>query len=48
MSILAVPSNLPEVLALGGRVVVLEEACITGAFWRADATCDRVMLVAAG
>jgi ABC-type sugar transport system ATPase subunit len=47
MSILVVPSELLEVLAISGRMVVLKEGPITRAFSR-GCTLGRVMLVATG
>jgi ribose transport system ATP-binding protein len=48
MSIIVVSSDLPEVLAISDRVVVLKEGRITGMLARADATQERVMLAATG
>jgi ribose transport system ATP-binding protein len=48
MSIIVVSSDLPEVLAISDRVVVLKEGRITGILSRADATQERVMLAATG
>ena len=48
MSIIVVSSDLPEVLAISDRVVVLKEGRITGVLSRADATQERVMLAATG
>ncbi len=48
MSIIVVSSDLPEVLAMSDRVVVLKEGRITGVLSRADATQERVMLAATG
>jgi ABC-type sugar transport system ATPase subunit len=48
MSIIVVSSDLPEVLAMSDRVVVMKEGRITGVLSRADATQERVMLAATG
>ena len=48
MSIIVVSSDLPEVLAMSDRVVVLKEGRISGVLSRADATQERVMLAATG
>ncbi len=48
MSIIVVSSDLPEVLAISDRVVVLKEGRITGVLPRAVATQERIMLAATG
>ncbi|RWM08272.1 MAG: sugar ABC transporter ATP-binding protein [Mesorhizobium sp.] len=48
MSIIVVSSDLPEVLAISDRVVILKEGRITGILDREDATQERVMLAATG
>jgi ABC-type sugar transport system ATPase subunit len=48
MSIIVVSSDLPEVLAISDRVVVLKEGRISGVLSRAEATQERVMLAATG
>ena len=48
MSIIVVSSDLPEVLAISDRVVVLKEGRITGVLPRAEATQERIMLAATG
>lgn len=48
LAIILISSELPEVLAMADRVVVLHEGHVTGAFTRAEATQERVMLAAAG
>ena len=48
MSIIVVSSDLPEVLAVSDRVVVLKEGRITGVLPRAEATQERIMLAATG
>jgi ABC-type sugar transport system ATPase subunit len=41
-------SELPEVLALSDRVLVMRAGRIAGEFVRADATAERVMACAVG
>nr|WP_276605861.1 sugar ABC transporter ATP-binding protein [Rhodobacter sp. YIM 73028] len=48
MSIIVVSSDLPEILAISDRVVVLKEGRISGILGRHDATQERVMLAATG
>ncbi|HSP17174.1 MAG TPA: ATP-binding cassette domain-containing protein [Thermoanaerobaculia bacterium] len=48
LAIVLVSSELPEVLGLSDRVVVLHEGRITGEFRREDATAERVMACATG
>jgi len=48
LSIVLVSSELPEVLGLSDRILVLHEGCITGEFSRAQATAERVMACATG
>jgi len=48
ISIIVVSSDLPEVLAISDRVVVLKAGRISGVLARADATQERVMLAATG
>ena len=48
MAIVLVSSELPEVLGLSDRVIVLHEGKKTGEFTRADATPERVMHAATG
>ncbi|MDP2737788.1 MAG: sugar ABC transporter ATP-binding protein [Pseudorhodobacter sp.] len=48
ISIIVVSSDLPEILAVSDRVVVLKEGKISGILARADATQERVMLAATG
>src|SRR5438309_1709584 len=43
MAIVLVSSELPEVLGLADRVVILHEGEVTGEFSRADATAEKVM-----
>lgn len=48
LAIVLVSSELPEVLGLSDRVVVLHEGRITGEFTRAEATPEKVMAAATG
>lgn len=48
LAIVLVSSELPEVLGLSDRVIVLHEGRITGEYTRADATPERVMACATG
>ncbi|HSP32888.1 MAG TPA: ATP-binding cassette domain-containing protein [Thermoanaerobaculia bacterium] len=48
LAIVLVSSELPEVLGLSDRVLVLHEGHATGEFVRADATPERVMAAATG
>lgn len=48
LAIILISSELPEVLAMADRVMVLHEGHVTGTFTRAEATQERVMLAAAG
>jgi rhamnose transport system ATP-binding protein len=48
LAIVLISSDLPEVLAVSDRVLVLREGAQTGLFDRADATQERVMTAAVG
>ncbi len=48
LAIVLVSSELPEVLGLSDRVVVLHEGRVTGTFTRAEATAEAVMACATG
>lgn len=48
LAIVLVSSELPEVLGLSDRVLVLHEGKITGEFTRANATPEKVMAAATG
>lgn len=48
MAIVLVSSELPEVLGLSDRVIVLHEGRITGEFMRSEATPEKVMAAATG
>ena len=48
LAIVLVSSELPEVLGLSDRVLVLHEGRVTGEFTRASATPEKVMACATG
>ncbi|MGD9562897.1 MAG: xylose ABC transporter ATP-binding protein [Pyrinomonadaceae bacterium] len=48
LAIVLVSSELPEVLGLSDRVLVLHEGRVTGEFTRAEATPEKVMTAATG
>ncbi|MGB7200914.1 MAG: ATP-binding cassette domain-containing protein [Pyrinomonadaceae bacterium] len=48
LAIVLVSSELPEVLGLSDRVIVLREGKITGEFTRSEATPEKVMAAATG
>ncbi len=48
LAIVLVSSELPEVLGLSDRVIVLHEGRMTGEFTRSDATPEKVMSAATG
>nr|MBP9664828.1 D-xylose ABC transporter ATP-binding protein [Pyrinomonadaceae bacterium] len=48
LAIVLVSSELPEVLGLSDRVVVLHEGRVSGEFTRNEATPERVMAAATG
>ena len=48
VAIVLISSDLPEVLAMSDRVLVMREGEQTGLFDRADATQERVMTAAVG
>jgi D-xylose transport system ATP-binding protein len=48
IAIVLVSSELPEVLGLSDRVMVLHEGQVTGEFTRAEATPEQVMVCATG
>src|SRR5205823_2263804 len=47
-SILMISSDLPEVLAMSDRVIVMREGRITGEFTRGKATQEKIMSAATG
>ena len=48
LAIVLVSSELPEVLGMSDRVIVLHEGRLTGEFTRSDATPEKVMAAATG
>jgi len=48
LAIVLVSSELPEVLGMSDRVIVLHEGSVTGEFSRAEATPEKVMAAATG
>ena len=48
LAIILISSELPEVLAMADRVIVLHEGRITGTFAHSEATQERVMFAATG
>jgi len=48
LAIILISSDLPEVLAMADRVIVLHEGHVTGTFARSEATQERVMFAATG
>jgi D-xylose transport system ATP-binding protein len=48
LAIVLVSSELPEVLGLADRIIVLHEGRVTGEFTRAEATPEKVMAAATG
>jgi rhamnose transport system ATP-binding protein len=48
MAILMISSELPEILAMSDRIVVMHEGRITGEFRRGEADQERVMVAAMG
>jgi rhamnose transport system ATP-binding protein len=48
LAIILISSELPEVLAMADRVIVLHEGRVTGTFARSEATQERVMFAATG
>jgi rhamnose transport system ATP-binding protein len=48
LAIILISSDLPEVLAMADRVIVLHEGRVSGAFARSEATQERVMFAATG
>jgi ABC-type sugar transport system ATPase subunit len=48
MGIILISSELPEILQMADRIVVMHEGRISGRLERAEATEDRVMAYATG
>ena len=48
LAIILISSELPEILAMADRVIVLHEGRVSGTFARSEATQERVMFAATG
>jgi ribose transport system ATP-binding protein len=48
VAILMISSELPEVLGVSDRILVMHEGQIRGEFTREEATQDKIMLCATG
>jgi ABC-type sugar transport system ATPase subunit len=48
MAILMISSELPEILAMSDRIIVMREGRISGHFTREEATAERVIAAATG
>ncbi|OGO38473.1 MAG: hypothetical protein A2W35_17080 [Chloroflexi bacterium RBG_16_57_11] len=48
MGILMISSELPEILAMSDRILVMKQGRITGRFTKADATAEKIMAAATG
>jgi ABC-type sugar transport system ATPase subunit len=48
IAILMISSEMPEILAMSDRVLVMREGRMTGHFQRAEATAERIMAAATG
>jgi ABC-type sugar transport system ATPase subunit len=46
MAILMISSELPEILGMSDRVIVMREGSVTGAFSRAEATQEKIISAA--
>ena len=46
MAIIMISSELPEVLGMSDRILVMREGYLTGQFSRAEATPEKIMLAA--
>jgi rhamnose transport system ATP-binding protein len=46
MAILMISSELPEILGMSDRVIVMREGHMTGLFWRAEATQEKILSAA--
>jgi ABC-type sugar transport system ATPase subunit len=46
MAILMISSELPEVLGMSDRVIVMHEGCMTGHFSRSEATQEKIISAA--
>jgi len=47
-AIIMISSELPEILGMSDRVLVMHEGDLTGEFSRADASQENIMLAATG
>ncbi|MEN6436536.1 MAG: sugar ABC transporter ATP-binding protein [Anaerolineaceae bacterium] len=47
-AILMISSELPEILGMSDRVIVMHEGCLTGEFTRAEASQENIMRAATG
>jgi ribose transport system ATP-binding protein len=47
-AVLLISTELPEILAISDRIVVMHEGCVAGELTRSEATEERVMAMAAG
>jgi ABC-type sugar transport system ATPase subunit len=48
LAVILISSELPEILGMSDRILVMKDGAVAGAFSRADATEERIMAVAAG
>ncbi|MHB8959545.1 MAG: D-xylose ABC transporter ATP-binding protein, partial [Candidatus Limnocylindrales bacterium] len=48
LAIVMISSDLPEVLAMSDRILVLHEGCVAAEIARSDASEERVMFAATG
>ncbi len=48
MALLLITSEMPELLALSDRIVVLHRGCVTGEFARSEATAEKILTAAMG
>jgi ABC-type sugar transport system ATPase subunit len=48
MAILMISSELPEILGMSDRILVMREGRITGEFDRSEATQEKLMMAATG
>jgi ABC-type sugar transport system ATPase subunit len=48
LGILMISSELPEILAMSDRILVMKEGRITGRFTKAEATAEKIMAAATG
>jgi ABC-type sugar transport system ATPase subunit len=46
IGILMISSELPEILAMSDRIIVMREGRITGLFDKSEATAERIMAAA--